>query len=276
MRTNYQVLLLSLLLGLSLNAGAQPSLVTEKADTVKIPGGQFEAFWIDTKPRKGVDGKDIPVVRNISILAFESMVAQVTNREYIEFLKKHPEWRRSNVKRIYADQNYLDNFESDLKLKPGINPDAPVTYVSWFAARAYCKSQGMRLPTLEEWEYMALASESNKNAYKDQKFLDRILEWYGRPNEAIALSPTRSIYKNIYGVYDLHGLVWEWVEDFNSSFVTGESRSDTSFNRDLFCGGGSLSGGNKENYAAFMRFGFRSSLKKGSFAIWNLGFRCVR
>ncbi len=258
-------------MSLGINAGAQSSL-----EMTKVPGGQFEAFWIDTKPRKGVDGKDVPVVRNISIPGFESMVTQVTNRDFIEFLKKSPEWRKSKIKRIYADKNYLENFESDLKLQTGVNFAAPVTYVSWFAARAFCKSQDMRLPTLEEWEYMALASETKKNAYTDQKFLDRILDWYGRPNDAVTLPATRSVYKNIYGVYDLHGLVWEWVEDFNSSFVTGESRSDTSFNRDLFCGGGSMSGGNKENYAAFMRFGFRSSLKKGSFSIWNLGFRCVK
>lgn len=84
-----------------------------------------------------------------------------------------------------------------------------------------------------------------------------------------------SIYKNIYGVWDLHGLIWEWVEDFNSIFVTGESREDGNFNKNLFCGSGGLNGANKEDYAAYMRFAFRSSLK-GNSSVWNLGFRCVR
>jgi sulfatase modifying factor 1 len=73
----------------------------------------------------------------------------------------------------------------------------------------------------------------------------------------------------------MHGLIWEWVDDFNSSFVTGESREDSSFNKDMFCGAGSLSSTDKENYAAYMRFAFRSSLK-GKNAVWNLGFRCVK
>ncbi len=269
--TNRYIAILILVLSLSDFAESQSSL-----ETVKIPSGHFEAFWIDTKPIKGVDGKEIPVVRDISISSFESMVTQVTNKDYLEFLKKHPQWRKSQIKRVYAEEAYLENFESDLKLKPKVNPLAPVTYVSWFAARAFCKSQGLRLPNLEEWEYMALASETKKNAYKDQEFLNRILDWYGRPDSQTSLPQTQSVYKNIYGVYDLHGLVWEWISDYNSSFVTGESRSDTSFNRDLFCGGGSMSGGNKENYAAFMRFGFRSSLKKGDFTVWNLGFRCIK
>jgi formylglycine-generating enzyme required for sulfatase activity len=204
------------------------------------------------------------------------MVSQVTNQQYLDFLKANPEWRKSKVQRVYADESYLQDFEEDLTLKSGVKPNSPVTFISWFAARAFCRANQMRLPTLEEWEYMGLASETKKNAYKDQEFLDRILEWYGRPKSTNAIGVTRSVYKNAYGVYDLHGLVWEWISDFNSSFVSGESRSDTSFNRDLFCGAGSLSGGNKENYAAFMRFGFRSSLKKGSYTVWNLGFRCVR
>ena len=103
--------------------------------------------------------------------------------------------------------------------------------------------------------------------------MSRILEWYGSTHEK--LKPVQSIYRNKYGLYDFHGLVWEWVGDFNSNFVTGESREDSSLNRDLFCGAGGLASGDKENYAAFMRFAFRSSLK-GNSAIWNLGFRCVK
>lgn len=83
--------------------------------------------------------------------------------------------------------------------------------------------------------------------------------------------PTSKMPHNI----DLHGLIWEWVEDFNTIFVTGESREDSSFNKNMSCGAGAMSGADKENYAAFMRFAFRSSLK-GKSSAWNLGFRCVR
>ena len=80
---------------------------------------------------------------------------------------------------------------------------------------------------------------------------------------------------NDYGVYDLHGLIWEWVEDFNSGLVTGESRADSSLDQAAFCGSGGLNAANFEDYAAFMRFGLRSSLN-GSFSLANLGFRCAR
>lgn len=121
---------------------------------------------------------------------------------------------------------------------------------------------------------MAAASETVRNANRDPAFLARILEWYAEP-QGLGLKPVGSIYKNVYGLWDLHGLIWEWVEDFNSAFVTGESREDGSFNKNMFCGAGSMSSADKENYAAFMRFAFRSGLK-GRSSVWNLGFRCVR
>lgn len=237
---------------------------------IEIPAGQLEAFWIAQASKKSAEEKPEPFL----VAAFASQPNAVTNNDYLKFVKARPEWRKSRASPLFTDAAYLSHFLSDLKLRRGVRGAAPVTNVSWFAALAYCEHKGLRLPTVNEWEYMAAASESSANASRDPEFLGRILEWYGQPRKG-ELPAVRSTYRNVYGLYDLHGLIWEWVEDFNSLFVTGESREDSALDKDLFCGSGSLSGGNKENYAAFMRFAFRSSLK-GKSAVWNLGFRCVR
>ncbi len=239
-----------------------------KTTVVAIPAGALTPFWITTKDKTGQ-------IESMKIEAFEAQVFPVTNKEYLEFLKSHPEWRKSKVKSLFADSRYLTQFQSDLKLRSEVKNDAPVTNVSWFAAQAYCEDNNMRLPTIAEWEYMAAASESKADASKDSAFLGKILEWYSQPGETATLSKIGGRTKNLYGLHDLHGLIWEWAYDFNSSLVTGEGRTDGSLNRELFCGSGAMSGGNKENYAAFMRFAFRSSLK-GASTTWNLGFRCVR
>jgi formylglycine-generating enzyme required for sulfatase activity len=57
--------------------------------------------------------------------------------------------------------------------------------------------------------------------------------------------------------------------------VTGESRADGGLERNLFCGSGSVSAKDREDYAAFMRLGFRSSLG-ASYTVPNLGFRCAK
>ncbi len=243
---------------------AQPVLAA-KPGFVDVPGGKLIPFWL--KPQK--KGQVVYQIRK-----FQSQIHQVTLADYLEFLKKNEKWRKSQVSPLFADSSYLDQFKSDLEIKPGHSLNSPVTSVSWFAAQAYCEALGARLPTTQEWEYMAAASEKKKDANKDPAFLERILTWYGQTKTEF-LPEVGSIYRNIYGIHDAHGLVWEWVSDFNSNTSTGESREDSSFDRNMFCGAGSINAGDKENYAAFMRFGFRGSLK-GNSNIWNLGFRCVK
>ena len=80
--------------------------------------------------------------------------------------------------------------------------------------------------------------------------------------------------ENLHGARGLHGLVWEWVDDFNTAMVTGESRADTDRDQSLFCGGASATASDTSDYAAFMRQALRSSLtaRQGTS---TLGFRCA-
>ena len=80
---------------------------------------------------------------------------------------------------------------------------------------------------------------------------------------------------NYWGIHDLHGSGWEWVADFNTAMVTGDARGDTGLDRQLFCGSGSTRARDVNDYVAFMRYGFRSSLK-ADYCIHNLGFRCAQ
>ena len=63
--------------------------------------------------------------------------------------------------------------------------------------------------------------------------------------------------------------------DFNSALVTRESRADASLERKLYCGSGVVGASDFTDYAAFMRFAFRASLK-ANYAVPNLGFRTVK
>lgn len=206
------------------------------------------AFWLDARP--------------------------VTNGEFLEFVRTHPAWRRSRVSRALADTSYLAHWEADLKPGTRAPGDAPVTGVSWFAARAYAQAHGKRLPTQAEWERAAAAGPDRDGAGDDPEFLRRILRWYSQPSR-LPLPLVRSTEANVFGVWDLHGLVWEWVSDFNTALVTGESRADAALERNLFCGSGALGASTFRDYAAFMRYAFRSSLR-ADYTVQNLGFRCAQ
>lgn len=230
---------------------------------VIIPSGTYRALY-----------RDDSLSATVAVGSFLLDVTPVTNAQFLAFVRTHPQWQRSRVKPLFADSTYLLHWQSDTVTGSTAPSDAPVVYVSWYAVKAYAVWAGKRLPTVAEWEYAAAASETLRNAADDRAFAQRILAWYAVPVPAVQ-PPVRSTFRNVYGVYDMHGLVWEWTSDFNSILVTGESRGDTGLERSLFCGAGSLRSSDFRDYAAFMRFGFRGSLQ-AHYTTSALGFRCAR
>ncbi len=196
----------------------------------------------------------------------------VTNQEFLDFVLKNPQWQRSSVKRIYADSSYLKYWKSDTELPEGSHPDAPIVHVSWFAAKAYATAAGKRLPTLDEWEFAARADEENADARDKKTYRNKILNLYLIKNRQF--NPVKQSPPNFWGVYNMFDLIWEWTDDFNSVLVTGDSRTGDYGDKNLVCAGGATSSTDVMNYAAFMRFGMRVSLK-AHYAIGNLGFRCA-
>jgi formylglycine-generating enzyme required for sulfatase activity len=79
---------------------------------------------------------------------------------------------------------------------------------------------------------------------------------------------------NFYGVKDLHGVIWEWVRDFNSMLIGTDNREQGGADVLKFCGAGALSMEKKENYAVLMRVALLSSLE-ARYTTRNLGFRCA-
>ena len=209
----------------------------------------------------------------VTISDFKMDVYPITNLEYVKFVLENPKWKRSNVKRLFADGNYLIEWKSDTELGNHQAKKAPITNISWFAANDYCQCQGKRLPTIDEWEYVAMANEKLPDARKLKDYNATILSWYEKPktfNNEIG-----STFKNYWKIYDLHGLVWEWTSDFNSVLISGESRKDVDNDSNLFCGSAAIGATDLMNYAAFMRYAIRGSLK-AKYTMKNLGFRCVK
>jgi sulfatase modifying factor 1 len=237
---------------------------------VQIPSGSFVPLYRVTSPDRS--GSTSPRTR-VPVSGFLMDVHPVTNGEYLEFVRTHPEWRRSRIAALFGDAAYLRHWRGDLEPGDKAPASSPVVYVSWFAARAYLASMGKRLPTQNQWEYVAAASETSRDASGDKAFLTRVREWYGRPRRD-PLPPVDQSFKNIYAVRGLHDLVQEWTEDFNAALVTGESRADGARDRSLFCGSGAIGAADFEDYGAFMRYAFRGSLD-ARYSLASLGFRGV-
>ncbi len=235
--------------------------ITDNKKMVKISGGSYKPFF----------GQDS--INKVVIPSFYMDETPVTNSDFLKFVEANPQWSKSKVLKLYADSNYLKNWVSDFEIPYGISPNAPVTYVSWYAAKAYAASVGKRLPTVDEWEYVGVANEVEANASNDPAFTNSILSLYGMRD--LYRRSVKSGIPNYYGVYDMFGSVWQWTSDFNSVMMTGESRNNNQKDEKLFCAGASLTSTDLKNYAAFIRFAMRGSLN-ADFCILNLGFRCVK
>ena len=197
----------------------------------------------------------------------------VTNREFLDFSDDNPQWQRSNAFRLFVDASYLSHWLTATELGPNVAEDQPVIHVSWFAATAYCEALGARLPRWYEWEYAAAADATRADARDDPIWRQQILNWYATPGSK-TLSFVGQRTANFYGVHDLHGLVWEWVDDYNALLVSDDNREQGGADKIKFCGAGAISMERKEDYAVLMRVAMLSSLE-AAYTTRNLGFRCA-
>ena len=232
----------------------------DQGDMVFIPDGNYTPLF-----------KEKGLAKKIAVKSYYLDRYPVTNRQFLAFTEHHQKWRKDWIKPVFTDANYLKHISPDVITTIA---EQPVTNVSWFAARAYCRSLNKRLPSTSEWEYVARASQSSPDGTSDPGYRQQILDWYSKPVTG-NLPDVKDTKLNYWRVHGMHGVVWELVNDINTALVTGESRGDSQLEKDLFCGAGAASSVDPSDYAAFMRYALRSSYE-ASYTLESMGFRCAR
>lgn len=240
-----------------------PVVSAAAADSVSvaIPGGRLESVL-----------PPAPGIKQVAVPAFHLDRTPVTNEQFSRFVQRHPSWQRDRVTRLFADEDYLAHWQTPTEPGRAIR-NQPVVRVSWFAASAYCEARGARLPTWHEWEYVAAASETSADARSDEAWRQKILNWYSQSARG-GLPEVGKTSANFYGIQDLHGVIWEWVEDLNAMLVSGDNRQQSDPDTLRYCGPGALTMEQKENYATLMRIAMLSSMQARYTGV-TMGFRCA-
>jgi len=129
-------------------------------------------------------------------------------------------------------KKYVDEkggyFDPDFN-KQGDN--AAVTSVSWEDAQGFISwlnekegGEHYRLPTEAQWEYSARAGTTTEYSFGDDGSLLGDYAWYNKNAADVGEQYAHIVgqkKQNPWGLYDMHGNVWEWVQDIYSSYSDG-------------------------------------------------------
>lgn len=162
-------------------------------ELVRIPGG---VFMMGSPQSEAGRYSDEGPIHEVHVPDFYMGRYPVINEEYGLFLREN----------LDAPE---PKFWADRRLN---QPRQPVVGVSWNDAQRYAKWAGLRLPSEAEWEYACRADGTTRyNKGNAKKDLARA-GWYNK-NSGSQTHPVGEKEPNKLGLYDIHGNVWEWVED---------------------------------------------------------------
>jgi formylglycine-generating enzyme required for sulfatase activity len=148
----------------------------------------------------------------------------VTQAEYEQVMGVNPSFFRGVRDWPAANTDYGDE------------PRRPVESVSWEDAMAYCAARteleraegripanmSYRLPTEAEWEYASRAGTTTRFSYGDDPDFAELdaYGWY-LGNSNLRTHPVGQKLPNPWGLYDMHGHVWEWCLDWYGPYAEG-------------------------------------------------------
>lgn len=165
-------------------------------DMLLIPAGEF------FMGSDNGDADERPVHKVILSQPFYLGKYEVTQAQWVEVMGTNPSHFKGNLNR-------------------------PVERVSWHMVQEFIRRLNAReghnkyrLPTEAEWEYAARAGAATRYSFGDDESLLPQYAWYNR-NDGGTTHPVGRLKPNAWGLYDMHGNVWEWVQDWRGPYVLG-------------------------------------------------------
>jgi len=254
---------------------------------VNIPAGTFTMG----SPTSEVNHGSNETQHQVTLSAFKMSKYEITNAQYAAFLNA----KGIGSNGLYAAGAYPTQaliYASSSSYDWGLHytggqwvpvvgfENHPVTYVTWYGATEFATYSGGTLPTEAQWEYACRAGTttpfntgaclSNAQANYDWAYTYNTCTntntTYPSTTQAVG-----SYAPNAYGLYDIHGNVWEWCSDWYGTYPTTAQTNPTG----TLTGSDRVGrGGGWDNYAQFCRSAYRNYGYPDSSGD-SIGFRLV-
>jgi len=236
--------------------------LSNSKNMVKIKSGNFMMGSPDGEYEHNSNERQ----HNVVISSYYISIYPVTQIEYEELIKESPSYFKGDNLPV-ENVNWYDAIEyCNIKSKKeGFTPvytiEGSEVWLDQFA-------NGYRLPTEAEWEYACRAD--TKTPYNTGVTIKDITGWYnlnsGDTTRPVGLKPA-----NEWGLFDMHGNVWEWCWDLYGVYkcVDDQKKKNVSSTHRV------LRGGSWNNNAACLRSASRGSAHATQ-RFQNIGFRLAR
>lgn len=240
--------------------------VSPTDDMVLIPAGTFLMGSNDGDP-------DEKPVHEVYLDAYYIDKYEVINLQFSEFLNEKGNREEGGVSWLdTSDEDCLIEYRNGKYQPKSGYENHPVIEVSWYGARAYAEWAGKRLPTEAEWEKAARGGLVAKK-YPWGDSIDSSKANYG---ENVGQTTTDGRYPpNNYGLYDMGGNVWEWVNDWYDEDYYSSSDSYRNPQGPNYGSERVIRGAGWSDDASYLRSASRSYVNPDSTSN-HLGFRCAK
>lgn len=255
---------------------------------VLVPAGSFqmgglaedaflECQLFRTDCERGSFENEEPI-HSVTLDAFFMDQFEITNEQYAVFLNAtgNQEGGGSTWLNSTEDGAHVHLVNDIWQADPGFE-NHPVIFVTWFGAKAFCEWRGAALPTEAQWEKAARGGlEDALYPWGDEAPVCDSVGLNGAQHNACGGStvPVGSFAPNGFGLYDMAGNVYEWVEDWFSADYYASSPEinptgpEGELERRVMRGGSWTLSANNLRVAGRGR-----NVPDGSFR--GVGFRCV-
>ena len=214
----------------------------------------------------------------VHAVQIEKSASLIPAGEFLMGTKEGAEMERP-VHKVYLKEYRISRFEvsnlefekfqpSHVRSVSSACDQCPVTMVSWFEASSYCKNQKGRLPSEAEWEKAGRGPAGHSYSFGENP--DQSKGNFGREFQAGA-QIVNSFQPNGFGLYNMSGNVWEWVNDWFAFYAVADLEKPK---RLRISNEKILRGGSWYNSAYYVNVGMRFKLGP-HIKLNSIGFRCV-